>query len=56
LLVGIASAGIIWSIVAADRREFERVFGRGAHYAPEDILRIEYARSVLYESEVLENE
>ena len=45
-----------WSIVAADRREFERVFGRGAHYAPEDILRIEYARSVLYQAEVSENE
>jgi len=45
-----------WNIVAADRREFERVFGRGAHYRPEDILRIEYARSVLYESEVSENE
>jgi hypothetical protein len=38
-----------WNIAAADRREFERLFGRGAHYGPEDILRIEYARSVLYE-------
>ena len=38
-----------WNIAAADRREFERLFGRGSHYGPEDILRIEYARSVLYE-------
>lgn len=40
-----------WNIMAADRREFERLFGRSAHYGPEDILRIEYARSVLYENE-----
>jgi hypothetical protein len=40
-----------WNIVAADRREFERRFGRNAHYGPEDILRIEYARSVLYQAE-----
>jgi hypothetical protein len=40
-----------WNIVAADRKEFERLFGRGAHYGPKDILRIEYARSVLYENE-----
>jgi len=38
-----------WNIVMADRREFERLFGRGSHYKPEDILRIEYSRSVLYE-------
>ena len=41
-----------WNIVAADRREFERIFGRSAHYGPEHILRIEYARSVLYEETV----
>jgi len=40
-----------WNIVAADRREFEHLFGRNAHYGPEDILRIEYARSVLYQAE-----
>ena len=45
-----------WSIIAADRREFERVFGRGAHYRPEDILRIDYARSTIYQAEVSENE
>ena len=40
-----------WNIIAADRREFERLFGRSSNYRPEDILRIEYARSVLYENE-----
>ncbi|MCL2588414.1 MAG: hypothetical protein FWD84_03290 [Oscillospiraceae bacterium] len=38
-----------WDILAADRREFERLFGRAASYRPEDILRITYARSVLYQ-------
>ena len=28
----------------------------GAHYGPEDILRLEYDRSVLYEEEVTDNE
>lgn len=41
-----------WSIVAADRREFAQLFGKHAHYRPEDILRIEYARKVLYQAEV----
>ena len=40
-----------WNIVAADRREFERLFGNHAHYGPEDILRIEYARKVIYQAE-----
>ena len=40
-----------WNIVASDRREFERVFGQRARYGPEDIIRIEYARSVLYSAE-----
>jgi len=40
-----------WNIAAADRKEFERVFGGRANYKPEDILRIEYARSILYERE-----
>jgi hypothetical protein len=41
-----------WShnIAAADRREFERLFGRG-DYCPEEILRIEYGRAVIYEAE-----
>jgi hypothetical protein len=37
-----------WHIQAADRREYERLFGRG-DYGPEDILRIEYGRAVIYE-------
>ena len=40
-----------WYIVAADRREFERRFGRSAEYAPGEIVRITYARKVLYEAE-----
>ena len=41
-----------WShnIAAADRREFERLFGCG-DYGPEDILRIEYGRAVIYMAE-----
>ena len=44
-----------WRIAAADRKEFERLFGRG-EYGPEDIIRIEYARSVLYEADAAESE
>jgi hypothetical protein len=40
-----------WNIAAADRREFARLYGRHANYGPEDILRIEYARSVLYQAQ-----
>ena len=39
-----------WNIVAADRRKFEELFGRSADYRPEEILRIVYARNVLYEA------
>jgi len=39
-----------WYIAAPDRRELERLFGRSADYRPEDILRITYARSVLYQA------
>ena len=39
-------------IAAADRREFERRFGRGSDYTPGDILRIEHGRDVLYEASV----
>lgn len=39
-----------WSIVAADRRKFEQLFGRSADYTPGEILRITYARNVLYEA------
>ncbi len=40
-----------WNLVAADRRKFEQLFGRSADYAPQEILRITYARNVLYEAE-----
>lgn len=39
-----------WGLVAADRRKFEQLFGRGADYTPEEILCITYARNVLYEA------
>jgi hypothetical protein len=37
-----------WNIAAADRQEFQRIYGRGTHYKPEDVLRIEYSRKILY--------
>lgn len=39
-----------WPIAASDRRKFEQTFGRSANYRPEEILRITYARNVLYEA------
>ena len=38
-----------WNIKAPDRKEFERLFGRSGRYTPNDIVRIEYARAVLYQ-------
>lgn len=40
-----------WSMVAADRREFEGLYGKSAEYYPQEIIRITYARNVLYEAE-----
>lgn len=40
-----------YDIVAADRRKFEKLFGRNIDYTPEEIVRITYAKSVLYEAE-----
>jgi hypothetical protein len=40
-----------WHIVASDRREFERIFGRNARYTPVDIVKIMYSRAVLYSVE-----
>lgn len=40
-----------WGLVAADRRKFAELFGRSADYTPQEILRITYARTVLYEAE-----
>lgn len=39
-----------WHMIAADRRRFFECFGRNAEYRPEEILRITYGRSVLYEA------
>lgn len=40
-----------YPIVAADRRKFEKLFGRGEHYTPEEIVRITYGKAILYEAE-----
>lgn len=40
-----------WNLVAADQRKFEQLFGRSADYTPQEIVRITYARNVLYEAE-----
>ena len=40
-----------WHIVAADRAKFKKLFGRNAEYYPNEILRITYASSILYEAE-----
>ena len=37
-------------MIAADRRRFFECFGRNAEYKPEEILRITYGRSILYEA------
>lgn len=37
-------------IAAPDRREFERLFGKGADYTPEDVVRITYGRNTIYEA------
>ena len=39
-----------YDIPAQDRREFERVFGRHANYAAEDITKITYGRHTIYEA------
>lgn len=40
-----------WDMEAPDRRKFEETFGRGAEYRPEEIARITYGRSILYQRE-----
>ena len=39
-----------WNIVAADRRKFEAMFGSHTDFYPQEIIRITYARNVLYEA------
>jgi len=43
-------------IAAADRQEFERLFGRGANYCAEDITRITYGKKTLYETPPIQAE
>lgn len=43
-------------IAAADRREFERLFGRHASYTAEDITRITYGKKALYEAAPIQAE
>lgn len=49
-LKGYHSSYNIYHIPAADRREFERLFGRYADYAAEDVVRITYGRNTIYEA------
>ena len=44
------------SITAADRQEFERLFGRNADYTAEDITRITYGKRTLYEAPAIQSE
>lgn len=37
-------------IAAADRQEFERLFGRYSNYSAEDIIRITYGKKTIYEA------
>ena len=43
-------------IAAADRQEFERLFGRHASYTAEDITRITYGKKALYEAAPIQAE
>lgn len=40
----------VWNIVAEDRRKFKERFGKNTEYYPKEIIRITYARAVLYEA------
>lgn len=40
-----------WHIAAKDRKKFKELFGRHEEYRPEEIIRITYGRSVLYQRE-----
>lgn len=41
----------VWNIVATDRRKFKERFGKNTEYYPKEIVRITYAKTVLYERE-----
>lgn len=40
-----------YSIVAKDREKFSKVYGRGANYTPEDIVKLVFGRKTLYSKE-----
>ena len=40
----------VWNMVAADRQKFKERFGKNTEYYPKEIVRITYARAVLYEA------
>lgn len=39
-----------WYIAPSDRLQFRHLFGAGSDYSAEDIIRIAYGRSTLYEA------
>lgn len=43
-------------IAVPDRREFERLFGKGSDYTPEDVVRITYGRNTIYEAPPVQTE
>ena len=45
-----------YHIAAADRREFERLFGRHADYKAEDVVKITYGRNTIYEATPVQSE
>lgn len=45
-----------WNMLAADRRNFEAIYGRHADYKPEDIIHISYRGSTIYTAEPYEPE
>ena len=49
-LTGYKNCYSTYDIPASDRRKFEKLFGRHADYAAEDITRITYGRNTIYEA------
>lgn len=49
-LKGLKSQYSTWYIAPADRLQFRHLFGAGSDYSAEDIVRITYGRSTLYEA------
>ena len=49
-LKGLKSQYSTWYIAPSDRLQFRHLFGAGSDYSAEDIIRIAYGRSTLYEA------